>query len=190
MKITKVEALVLRLPQITAACDGTQDTCLVRGRDRCGHHRLGRGRFLPHGGEGGHRRAAVAPDLQRPGQRRARLRSAGDRGLHAADAAGGQLLRPHRAGRACHGGREHGPVGYRRQGLRQAGLPVARRAVSNPHAGLRQRAVRRHPGGHVRGGAALGRSRLHGGQVRLGTDGAERAERHRPGPRGPPRPGR
>lgn len=30
MKITKVEALVLRLPQITAACDGTQDTCLVR----------------------------------------------------------------------------------------------------------------------------------------------------------------
>jgi L-rhamnonate dehydratase len=30
MKITKVEALVLQLPNITAACDGTQDTCLVR----------------------------------------------------------------------------------------------------------------------------------------------------------------
>src|SRR5215208_4693805 len=30
MKITKVEALVLQLPNVTAACDGTQDTCLVR----------------------------------------------------------------------------------------------------------------------------------------------------------------
>lgn len=30
MKITAVEALVLRLPHVAAACDGTQDTCLVR----------------------------------------------------------------------------------------------------------------------------------------------------------------
>ncbi len=30
MKITKVEAIVLRLPQVSAAADGTQDTCLVR----------------------------------------------------------------------------------------------------------------------------------------------------------------
>jgi L-alanine-DL-glutamate epimerase-like enolase superfamily enzyme len=30
MKITKVEAIVLKLPQVSAACDGTQDTCLVR----------------------------------------------------------------------------------------------------------------------------------------------------------------
>ena len=30
MKITRVTALVLRLPQVTAACDGTQDTCLIR----------------------------------------------------------------------------------------------------------------------------------------------------------------
>lgn len=30
MKITKVSALALRLPQVTAACDGTQDTCLVK----------------------------------------------------------------------------------------------------------------------------------------------------------------
>ena len=30
MKITRVSALVLRLPQVTAACDGTQDTCLIR----------------------------------------------------------------------------------------------------------------------------------------------------------------
>lgn len=30
MKITHVEAIVLRLPQVSAACDGTQDTCLVR----------------------------------------------------------------------------------------------------------------------------------------------------------------
>jgi L-alanine-DL-glutamate epimerase-like enolase superfamily enzyme len=30
MKITRVEAIVLRLPRVTAACDGTQDTCLVR----------------------------------------------------------------------------------------------------------------------------------------------------------------
>ena len=30
MKITKVSAFVLRLPEVTAACDGTQDTCLIR----------------------------------------------------------------------------------------------------------------------------------------------------------------
>ncbi|MEW6755667.1 MAG: mandelate racemase/muconate lactonizing enzyme family protein [Candidatus Latescibacterota bacterium] len=30
MQITRVSALVLRLPQVTAACDGTQDTCLIR----------------------------------------------------------------------------------------------------------------------------------------------------------------
>jgi L-alanine-DL-glutamate epimerase-like enolase superfamily enzyme len=30
MKITKIEAIVLQRPQITSACDGTQDTCLVR----------------------------------------------------------------------------------------------------------------------------------------------------------------
>lgn len=30
MKITNVEGLVLRLPVVTEACDGTQDTCLVR----------------------------------------------------------------------------------------------------------------------------------------------------------------
>jgi L-alanine-DL-glutamate epimerase-like enolase superfamily enzyme len=30
MKITKVEAIVLRLPQVNAAADGTQDTCLIR----------------------------------------------------------------------------------------------------------------------------------------------------------------
>ena len=30
MKITTVTAQVLRLPGVTAACDGTQDTCLIR----------------------------------------------------------------------------------------------------------------------------------------------------------------
>ena len=30
MKITAVEAIVLRLPDVTPACDGTQDTCLIR----------------------------------------------------------------------------------------------------------------------------------------------------------------
>lgn len=30
MKITAVEAIVLRLPEVGAACDGTQDTCLIR----------------------------------------------------------------------------------------------------------------------------------------------------------------
>jgi L-alanine-DL-glutamate epimerase-like enolase superfamily enzyme len=30
VKITTVEAIVLRLPQVSGACDGTQDTCLVR----------------------------------------------------------------------------------------------------------------------------------------------------------------
>lgn len=30
MKITQVEAIVLRLPVVQAACDGTQDTCLIR----------------------------------------------------------------------------------------------------------------------------------------------------------------
>lgn len=30
MIITQVAALVLRLPRVTAACDGTQDTCLIR----------------------------------------------------------------------------------------------------------------------------------------------------------------
>jgi L-alanine-DL-glutamate epimerase-like enolase superfamily enzyme len=30
MKITGVSALVLRLPQVTARCDGTQDTCLIK----------------------------------------------------------------------------------------------------------------------------------------------------------------
>lgn len=30
MQITNVSATVLRLPEVTAACDGTQDTCLIR----------------------------------------------------------------------------------------------------------------------------------------------------------------
>jgi len=30
MIITEIEAIVLRLPQVTSACDGTQDTCLIR----------------------------------------------------------------------------------------------------------------------------------------------------------------
>lgn len=30
MKITNIVALVLRLPEVTSACDGTQDTCLIR----------------------------------------------------------------------------------------------------------------------------------------------------------------
>ena len=30
MKITNIEALVLRLPEVTSACDGTQDTCLIK----------------------------------------------------------------------------------------------------------------------------------------------------------------
>ena len=30
MKITAVEAIVLRLPDVNASCDGTQDTCLIR----------------------------------------------------------------------------------------------------------------------------------------------------------------
>ncbi|MBI2950676.1 mandelate racemase/muconate lactonizing enzyme family protein, partial [bacterium] len=30
MKITDIEAIYLRLPQVTAACDGTQDTLLVK----------------------------------------------------------------------------------------------------------------------------------------------------------------
>ncbi len=30
MRITNVSAIVLRLPEVTAACDGTQDTCLIK----------------------------------------------------------------------------------------------------------------------------------------------------------------
>ena len=30
MKITEVTAMVLRLPEVTSACDGTQDTCLIK----------------------------------------------------------------------------------------------------------------------------------------------------------------
>lgn len=30
MKITEIKALVLRLPEVTAKCEGTQDTCLIR----------------------------------------------------------------------------------------------------------------------------------------------------------------
>ena len=30
MKITDVTAMILRLPEVTSACDGTQDTCLIR----------------------------------------------------------------------------------------------------------------------------------------------------------------
>ena len=30
MKITEVTAMVLRLPEVTVACDGTQDTCLIK----------------------------------------------------------------------------------------------------------------------------------------------------------------
>ncbi len=36
MIITQVEAIVLRLPQVSAAADGTQDTCLIRIDTDCG----------------------------------------------------------------------------------------------------------------------------------------------------------
>jgi L-alanine-DL-glutamate epimerase-like enolase superfamily enzyme len=36
MKITRISALYLRLPQVTAACDGTQDTCLIKAETDAG----------------------------------------------------------------------------------------------------------------------------------------------------------
>ena len=30
MTITEITAMVLRLPEVTSACDGTQDTCLIK----------------------------------------------------------------------------------------------------------------------------------------------------------------
>ena len=53
MRITRVEPIILRLPKVTEACDGTQDDLLIKNRDRRGDLRVGRGGHLPRGRESG-----------------------------------------------------------------------------------------------------------------------------------------
>ena len=62
MKITRVEAIHLRLPEINERCDGSQETLDRQGPHRCRHRRRRRGRLVFVRGQGDHRRADLAQD--------------------------------------------------------------------------------------------------------------------------------
>ena len=47
MKITNVSAIILKLPSISTAADGTQDDLIIKVETDEGHYRLWRSGYLP-----------------------------------------------------------------------------------------------------------------------------------------------
>ena len=69
LKITGVEAIYLRLPEVKTQCDSGQDALIVKVTHRRRDHRVWRGRLQPDGREGVHRGAVFAHDGDRAGPR-------------------------------------------------------------------------------------------------------------------------
>lgn len=55
MKVTHVEAMYLRLPEVKSQCDSGQDALIVRVETDAGITGIGEVDFESDGGQGGHR---------------------------------------------------------------------------------------------------------------------------------------
>ena len=191
MKVTRVEAIYLRQPEVKYQCDSGQDALIVRVETDAGITGIGEVDSRPDGRQGCDRRAVLAYHRCRPGaggHRRRPVRNRDDlwHKMYRANIYGGRRG----VGPARHERHRHGPVGHQGKGARPAGLEAAGRRVSPEDSLLRQLAVRPDAGKDGRAGPPLPGPGFHGREVRLGPDGPGREDRHRPGARGPQGAGR
>ena len=179
MRITNVETIVLRLPEIELRADGTQDAFIVRIDTDEGVSGYGEADTSPSVASGVHRHAGIALDARRHARDAARPRSV----RHRAD-----LARPLRDDRARRHARRRDPHDLgdrhraarpRRPRSRPARPSPARRALPRPGARVCERADARD----ARRGAAArhdaGRARAPRAQARLGPARLRRAARRR-----------
>ena len=146
MRITNVETIVLRLPEIELRADGTQDAFIVRIDTDEGVSGYGEADTSPSVARGLHRHAGLALDARRHARDPARPRSV----RHRAD-----LARPLRDDRPCRHARGRDPhdLGHRHRAARPrrprapaARPPPARRAASAiASASTRARSCPRRP---------------------------------------------
>ena len=187
LKITGVEAIYLRLPDVKTQCDSGQDALIVKVTTDAGIVGYGEVDSNPMAVEGVHRGAVLAHDGDRAGPRADRRGPVPDRVSLAQDVPGQHLRRPARDRRPRDERDRPGPLGHQGQGTRHADLEAARRRIHEDRCEPTpaRSSARRPP--RPAAGAAVRRPGVHGRQVRLGPDGPGRRDRRRAGPRGPRR---
>ena len=190
MKITHVEAIYLRQPEVEVPVRQRPGRADRARRNRRRHHRHRRSGFQPDGRQRRYRRPVLAHHGLRPGAGGDRRRSVRNRAALAQDVPRQYLRRAARRGPPRHERHRHGAVGYQGQSAGAARVETAGRRLSQEHALLCQFVVRRHAGEDRRDGAPLSRPGIHRGEVRLGSHGPGREDRHRAGARGAQRAGR
>ena len=171
LKITGVEAIYLRLPEVKTQCDSGQDALIVKVTTDAGIVGYGEVDSNPMAVKGCIEGPFSHTTATGPGARADRRGPVPDRVPLAQDVPGQHLRRPARDRHPRHERHRPGPLGHQGQGARAAGLEAARRRVHEVAAGLRQLALRRDARRDRRAGPAVRRPGVHGRQVRLGPDG-------------------
>ena len=175
LKITGVEAIYLRLPQVKAQCDSGQDALIVKVTTDAGITGYGEVDSAPMAAKGCIEGPFSHTIDHRAGPRPDRRGPVPDRVPLAQDVPGEHLRRPARDRHPRHERHRPGPLGHQGQGARPAGLEAAGRRVHQVAAPLRQLALRRDARRDRRAGPAVRRPGVHRRQVRLGPDGHGRA---------------
>ena len=188
MKITEVETIILRQPDVDdAIADGSQDDLIVRIHTDEGIVGIGEVDSAPevvqaaidapnsHANAIGLRHMLIGAD------------PLDNEGLWAQDVSRQRLLRAARRGDPRDERRRSGALGHQGQGGRQAGLRAARHAAPDRDSGVRLHADAGHRGRGPRQVRRPGRDGLHGDQARLGAARAGRAARRPAGQGGPRR---
>jgi len=171
MKITRVEAIYLRQPDVRFLCDSGQDALIVRVETDAGITGIGEVDSNPMAAKG----AIEGPFSHTTACGLAQVVLGEDPfetewlwyKMYRANIYGG------RRGVGLHAmsGIDMA-LGYQGQGAGPAGLEAAGRRLSSEDPLLCEFAVWRHAGEDRRTGAALSRPGIHRGQVRLGPHGA------------------
>ena len=177
MKITDVEALYLRLPEIQARTDSSQDALIVKVSTDAGITGWGEVDGCPYVDQGDHRGADVAHPGDRPARAAARRGPARDRPAVAQDVSGHAVLRPRGRGDPGDGRDRPGALGHQGQGAPAAGVQAAGRRLSQAGAGLRLEHVPVHRRGDR--GRARGRRRTRA-SPRSSSAGSRSAGTRRP----------
>ncbi len=175
LKITGVEAIYLRLPEVKEQCDSGQDALIVKVTTDAGIVGYGEVDSSPLAAKGAIEGPFSHTATTGLGQVLDRRGPVPDRVPLAEDVPGEHLQRSSRDRHPRHERDRPGTLGHQGQGARDAGLEAARRRVRKVAPTVRQLPLRRDPGGDRRAGPAVRRSGVHGGQVRLGPDGPGRA---------------
>ena len=190
LKITGVEAIYLRLPQVKEQCDSGQDALIVRVTTDAGIIGYGEVDSAPLAAKG----AIEGPFSHTTATGLAHV-------LIGEDPFRTEYLW-HKMYRANIYGGRRGIAIHAMSGIDLALWDIKGKALGLPvwkllgggftriAAALRQLALRRDARRDRRAGPAVRRPGLHRRQVRLGPDGRGRQDRRRPGPRGPRRPRR